>query len=83
VPLFSLDRGGLAIGVEEIPLVEEIVPVDLFVDDCDSFLFISSILVSRYYHGVLTLNPNVPYVLPLFFLPLYSSISLVWMCIVI
>ena len=30
-------------------------------------------------------NPksNVPFVLPLFFLPLYSSISLVWTCVVI
>jgi len=57
VPSFSSDWGVLVVGVEEIPLVEEIVPVDLFVDDCDSFLFISSVLVSRYYHGVLTLNP--------------------------
>ena len=45
------------IGVVENQLVVEIVPVDLFVDDYDSFLFISSVLVSRYYHGVLTLNP--------------------------
>ena len=32
--IFPLDRGALAIGVEENPLVVEIVPVDLFVDDC-------------------------------------------------
>ena len=57
MPSFSLDWGVLVVGVEEIPLVEEIVPVDLFVDDCDLVLYISSVLVSRYYHGVLTLNP--------------------------
>ena len=39
----------------EIPLVEVIALVDLFVVDCDSFLFISSFLDSRYYHGTLTL----------------------------
>jgi len=52
---FSSDRGGLAIGVEENPLVVEIVPVDLFVVDCVSFFFFS-FLDSRYYHGVLTLT---------------------------
>ena len=53
---FSLDCGGLVVGVEEISLVEEIVPVPLFVDDYDLVLYISSVLVSRYYLGVLTLN---------------------------
>ena len=57
VPSFSSDWGVLVVGVEEIPLLEEIVPVDLFVDDYDLVLYISSVLVSRYYLGVLTLNP--------------------------
>ena len=57
MPSFSSDWGVLVVGVEEIPLVEEFVLVDLFVDNCDLVLFISSVLVSRYYHGVLTLNP--------------------------
>ena len=39
-------------GVVENPFVVVIVPVDLFVVDCDSFLFISSVLDSRYYRGV-------------------------------
>ena len=70
------------IGVVENQLVVEIVPVDLFIVDCDSFLFISSVLVLRYYHGVLTLNPMyLLFCLYSFFL--YSSISLVWMCVMI
>ena len=32
VPLFSSDRGGLVVGVEEIQLVEEIALVDWFID---------------------------------------------------
>ena len=57
MPSFSSVCGVRVIGVEVIPLVEEIVPVDLFVVDCDLVLYISSVLISRYYHGVLTLNP--------------------------
>ena len=69
------------IGVVENPLVVEIVTVDLFVVDCDSFLFISSVLVSRYYHGVLTLNPMyLMFYLYSFFLstplsPLFGCVS--------
>ena len=53
--IFPLDHGALAIGVEENPLVVEIVPVDLFVDDYVSFFSIP-FLDSRYYHGALTLT---------------------------
>ena len=69
------------IGVVENQLVVEIVPVDLFVDDCDSFLFISSVLVSMYYHGVLTLNlMYLMFCLDSFFLstplsPLFGCVS--------
>ena len=69
------------IGVVENQLVVEIVPMDLFIDDCDSFLFISSVLVSRYYHGVLTLNPmHLMFCLYSFFLstplsPLFGCVS--------
>ena len=77
----SSDCGDLVIGVVENQLVVEIVPMDLFVDDCDSFLFISSVLVSRYYHGVLTLNPMyLMFCLYSFFLstplsPLFGCVS--------
>ena len=69
------------IGVVENPLVVEIVPMDLFFIDYDSFLFISSILDSRYYHGVLTLNPMyLMFCLYSFFFstplsPLYGCVS--------
>ena len=80
--IFPLDHGALAIGVEENPLVVEIVPVDLFVDDCVSF-FLHPFPRFKVLPWCLNPNFNVPCVLTPFFLFLSSSISLVCVCVVI
>jgi len=67
--------------VVKISFVVVLVLVDSFVD-CD-FIFLHHFPRFKVLPWCPNPNPNVPYVLPLFFLPLYSSISLVWMCVVI